>query len=82
MLMKRYEFTNILDNCLGRGHTIRFFAQFVCIKNFGPIISRRYFLEKLLARRKHLFFSAKKLLKMSHVFFRCKSIYAVVKEFL
>ena len=63
-------------------HTIRFFAQFVRIKNFGPITSRRYFFEKLLARRKHLVFSAKKLLKVSHVFFRCKNICAVVKEFL
>ena len=61
---------------------IRFFALFICIKNFVPITSRRYFFEKLLARRKHLFFLAKKLLKVSHVFFRSKSIYAVVKEFL
>ena len=67
---------------LGRDHMIRFFAQFVCMKNFGPITSGHYFFEKLLARWKHLFFSAKKLLKVSHVFFRCKSIYAVVKEFL
>ena len=66
----------------GRDRTIKFFAQFVCIKNLGPISSRRCFFEKLLARRKHFVFSAKNLLKVSHVFFRCKSIYAVVKEFL
>ena len=65
---------------LVRDHTVRFFAQFVCIKNFGPITSRHYFLEKLLARRKHFVFSAKKLLKVSHVFFHCKSISQLLRN--
>ena len=54
---------------LGRDHMIKFSVQFVCINIFEAITPKRYFLEELLARWKHLGFSANKLSKLSDVSF-------------